>query len=90
LETDARMTHWIPLTTAHPAYLPQAPQALARASLVTAGEALSTMQAAGLDAGTVRAFIVNYPQLLHSSKEEIRALMRTLSRFSTGVFDVSC
>ena len=48
------------------------------------------MQAAGLDEGTVRAFIVNYPQLLHSSNEEIRALMRTLSRFSTGVFDVSC
>ena len=67
----------------------QNPEALVRATLVTAGQSLVTMREVGLDEANALALIVNYPQLLHSQPEEIKGVLRTFSRFASGI-DIRC
>lgn len=63
----------------------QAPEALTRSTLVTAGECLSNMARAGLDEPSARAMVVNYPQLLFLPKEQLVPMLRTLTRFASGI-----
>ena len=67
----------------------QGPETLVRSTLVTAGQCLVTMREAGLDEGTCRALLTTYPQLLHAQPEEIRSMLRTFARFSSGI-NITC
>lgn len=67
----------------------QDPEALTRATLVTAGQSWATMREAGLDESAACALIVSYPQLLHAEPEQVKDMLRMFSRFSSGI-DIKC